>query len=264
MTKTTQEINPDNSADRFTERLNKFLSNNTNFARRNIDEFIFQGRVTVNRKVVLEPGMQVNPDTDDIKLDGERVREKTNKMYVMLNKPVGYITTTSDEKARKKVTDLIKIRDRIFPVGRLDFETSGLLILTNDGNFANSVMHPSKKVEKTYIVKLSKPLDEKHLQMLRNGIFLDKKKTRPCKISYSYKAPKDTLTITITEGRNRQVRRMFEHFGYFVNKLHRAEYGHLKLGILKPGEWRKLLPEEIEKFINKQTQNKDERTKRIN
>ena len=130
-------------------RLNKFLASNTEFARRKIDEFILQGRVTVKNKVITELGTQINPVSDDVKLDGERVKNKNKKIYLMINKPAGVITSTDDEKHRKTVIDIINIKERIFPIGRLDYETTGLLLLTTDGEFANKLMHPKYKVTKT-------------------------------------------------------------------------------------------------------------------
>lgn len=230
-------------------RLNKFLANNTNFARRKIDEFIEQARVTVNHKVVIEQGLQINPESDDIRLDGERIREKTRKLYIILNKPAGIITTTDDEKNRETVIDIINIKEKLYPVGRLDYETTGLLLLTNDGEFANKLMHPKYKVTKTYVVKLSKPLDEKHKEKLMGGIKIDGRRTAPCKISFPNKNDAETVIISISEGRNRQVRRMFEHYGYFVRKLHRSAYGHLTLGNLAPGQWAKLSVEEVNRFF---------------
>jgi len=232
-------------------RLNKYLSNNTEFARRKIDEFITQGRITVNNKVILEQGLQINPDKDEIRLDGERIREKANKKYFILHKPIGFITTTDDEKNRKTVIDLIKTQDKVFPIGRLDSDTSGVLLLTNDGDFANKLMHPKFKVQKTYIVTLSKPLEEKLRAKLAGGIKLDGKKTAPAKITHPNKNDLSIVSITLTEGRNRQVRRMFEGYGYFVRKLHRISYGHLTVDGLNAGEYRKLTKEEINKFTNK-------------
>jgi len=232
-------------------RLNKYLSNNTEFARRKIDEFITQGRITVNNKVILEQGLQINPDKDEIRLDGERIREKANKKYFILHKPIGFITTTDDEKNRKTVIDLIKTQDKVFPIGRLDSDTSGVLLLTNDGDFANKLMHPKFKVQKTYVVTLSKPLEEKLRAKLAGGIKLDGKKTAPAKITHPNKNDLSIVSITLTEGRNRQVRRMFEGYGYFVRKLHRISYGHLTVDGLNAGEYRKLTKEEINKFTNK-------------
>lgn len=232
-------------------RLNKFLASNTEFARRKIDEFILQGRVTVKNKVITELGTQINPVSDDVKLDGERVKNKNKKIYLMINKPAGVITSTDDEKHRKTVIDIINIKERIFPIGRLDYETTGLLLLTTDGEFANKLMHPKYKVTKTYLVNISRPLEEKHRVKLSSGIRIEGKHTAPAKISFPIKENYETVSITITEGRNRQVRKMFEHYGYFVRSLHRSGYGHLTLGKMQPGEWRKLTETEINKFFDK-------------
>ncbi len=232
-------------------RLNKFLANNSEFARRKIDEMVLQGRVTVNHKLILEPGIQIDGVKDDVRLDGERIREKTKKTYILLHKPIGFITTTDDEKNRRTVLDIIKTQEKLFPIGRLDIDTSGVLLLTNDGEFANKLMHPRFKVEKTYIVNLSRPLDEKIRLKLAGGIKLDGKKTAPAKIVFVNKDAYDVVAITLTEGRNRQVRRMFENYGFFVRKLHRSSYGHLTVDGLKAGEYRKLTTQEINKFTNK-------------
>jgi 23S rRNA pseudouridine2605 synthase len=234
-----------------TTRLNKFLANNSDFARRKIDEMIQQGRVTVNHKLIIEPGVQIDNLKDEVRLDGERIREKTKKTYILLHKPIGFITTTDDEKNRKTVMDIIKTSEKLFPIGRLDIDTSGVLLLTNDGDFANKLMHPKYKVQKTYIVNLSRPLDEKIRLKLAGGIKLDGKKTAPAKIEFVNKDVFDTVAITLTEGRNRQVRRMFENYGFFVRKLHRSLYGHLTVDGLNAGEYRKLSILEINKFTNK-------------
>lgn len=248
---TRKSNNKKSSDDTGTTRLNKFLANNSEFARRKIDEMIQQGRVTVNNKLVLEPGVQIDALKDEIRLDGERIREKTKKTYILLHKPIGFITTTDDEKNRKTVMDIIKTSEKLFPIGRLDIDTSGVLLLTNDGDFANKLMHPKFKVQKTYIVNLSRPLDEKIRLKLAGGIKLDGKKTAPAKIEFVNKDVFDTVAITLTEGRNRQVRRMFENYGFFVRKLHRSLYGHLTVDGLNAGEYRKLSIQEINKFTNK-------------
>lgn len=241
----------ESNKDSGTTRLNKYLANNSEFARRKIDEMIQQGRVTVNHKLVIEPGVQIDQTKDEIRLDGERIREKTKKTYILMHKPIGFITTTDDEKNRKTVIDIIKTSEKLFPIGRLDIDTSGVLLLTNDGDFANKLMHPRFKVEKTYIVHLSRPLDEKIRLRLSGGIKLDGKKTAPAKIEFVNKTEFDVVAITLTEGRNRQVRRMFENYGFFVRKLHRSSYGHLTVDGLNAGEYRKLSAPEISKFNNK-------------
>lgn len=229
-------------------RLNKFIASNGYYSRRKIDELIEQGRVTVNGKTIFELGYKIDPENDRIKLDGESIRTSTKKIYIILNKPKGVITSVSDDKHRETVIDLIKIKEKIFPVGRLDYNTTGLLLLTNDGELANKLMHPKSEIYKTYFVKLSKPLEEKHRLKLTGGIKLEGRKTSPCKIRFAKKNNFQELYISIYEGRNRQVRNMFEHYGYFVRDLERVEYAGLKITGLKEGQWRKLSTEELEKL----------------
>lgn len=231
-------------------RLNKFIASNGFSSRRKIDEMILQGRVTVNGKTINELGYKINPDNDKVALDGENIRRSTKKIYILLNKPKGIITSVSDEKHRATVIDLIKIREKIFPVGRLDYNTSGLLLLTNDGELANKLMHPVNEIYKTYLVKLSKPLEEKHRLKLTSGIKLEDKKTAPSKIRYVKKNDYENLYISIYEGRNRQVRKMFENYGYFVRELKRVEYAGLKLGNMREGEWKYLNAVETALLLN--------------
>ncbi len=226
-------------------RLNKFIASNGIASRRKIDEYILQGRVTVNGETMLELGHKINPELDKVTLDGEAIRTSSKKIYIILNKPKGIITSVSDEKHRTTVIDLVSIKEKIFPVGRLDYDTSGLLLLTNDGELANKLMHPKGEVYKTYHVKLSRPLEEKHRFKLTGGIKVEGKMTAPCKIRFSGKKNYDELFISIYEGRNRQVRNMFEHYGYFVRELERVEYAGIKLDGLKVGEWRYLSDNEI-------------------
>ena len=230
-------------------RLNKFIASNGVSSRRKIDELIEQGRVTVNGNTVAELGYKINPETDKIQLDGENIRASTKKIYIILNKPAGVITSVSDEKKRTTVIDLLHLNEKVFPVGRLDYNTTGLLLLTNDGELAHKLMHPKGEVYKTYFVKLSKPLEEKHRIKLTEGIKLEGKDTAPSKIRYPKKNNDyQDLYISIYEGRNRQVRNMFEHYGYFVRELERVEYAGLKIDNLRSGEWRKLTAEEVAKL----------------
>lgn len=229
-------------------RLNKFIASNGFSSRRKVDELITQGRVTVNGNTIVELGFKIDPEKDKVKVDGENVRTSTKKIYIILNKPPGVVTTVSDDRKRTTVIDLIKQNEKIFPVGRLDYNTTGLLLLTNDGELANKLMHPKSEIYKTYFVKLSKPLEEKHRIKLTGGIKLEDKKTAPCKIRFLKNNNYEDLYISIYEGRNRQVRNMFEHYGYFVRELERIEYAGLKLGSMKEGEWRKLTPEEVTKL----------------
>lgn len=227
-------------------RLNKFISNAGVTARRKADELIFAGRVTVNMKTVTEPGTKVNPEKDVVKVDGEKVKPQSEYIYVVLFKPRGYVTTTHDEKGRPTVMDLIGLNTRLYPIGRLDYDTDGVLLLTNDGEFANSMMHPRHKIFKTYFAKLDKPIESHDVKKLKEGVMLDGKPTSRAKVRIIPNSAEQNIWISIHEGRNRQVRRMLEQLGYVVQRLKRVEYARIGLDDLKPGEWRYMTPEEIE------------------
>ena len=252
-------------------RLNKFISSSGFTARRKADQLIQEGRVTVNSTEVTELGMKIDPDKDVVKVDGELIgkkeRGKSEFVYIVLNKPIGYITTTSDEKNRPTVMDLVKIKKRIYPVGRLDYDTEGLLLLTNDGDLAYKLMHPKFEINKTYIAKVNKPIDEKQELRLQNGVVIEEKpqpvsplrgykpKRRRVKTSKAFvevvpKSERKQIKITIHEGRNRQVRKMLEAVGLFVRKLKRIEYANLNLQGLKTGEWRYLSEVEARELKN--------------
>lgn len=229
-------------------RLNKFISNSGFSARRKADELIKSGRVTVNSSVVTELGTKIDPEKDKVKIDGEPIKAKPGLVYILLNKPKGYVTTASDEKNRHTVLDLVQINKRVFPVGRLDYDSEGLLLLTNDGDLAYKLMHPKFLVYKTYLVKLSKPLNEKDLNYLSEGIKINGRKTSRAEISIIPNSERREIRISIHEGRNRQVKKMFESVGIYVRKLKRIEYANLKDNSLKPGQWRYLNEEEIQKL----------------
>ena len=240
-------------------RLNKFIAASGFTARRKADELIEAGRVTVNSEVVVSLGTKINPDEDTVRVDGEVIKPPSEKkgkfIYILLNKPAGYVTTTSDEKNRPTVLDLVKVHQRIYPVGRLDYDTEGLLLLTNDGELANKLMHPKYGVYKTYVVKINKPIDEKSLKRLREGVRIDKSRgasalvrTSEAKVSVVPKTDGRQLKISIHEGRNRQVRKMLEAVGCYVRKLKRIEYANLNLKGLREGGWRYLSGEEIKKL----------------
>jgi 23S rRNA pseudouridine2605 synthase len=230
-------------------RINKFIAMHSDIARRTVDEYILQGRITINGISISQPGFKINPEKDKVSIDGEPIKISSRKIYIILHKPENIISSVSDEKRRKTVVDIINIKERIFPVGRLDYDTTGLILLTNDGDFANKLMHPKFKIEKTYLIQISRPLEERHKLKLSNGIKIEGRKTSPCKISFPKRNDFSLVNITIHEGRNRQVRNMFEHYGYFVRSLHRSGYGSLNLSGLKPGEWRYLAAKEIQSFI---------------
>ncbi len=227
-------------------RLNKFISNAGITARRKADELIFTGRVTVNMQTVTEPGTKINPEKDVVKVDGEKVKPQTEFIYVVLFKPRGYVTTTHDEKGRPTVMDLIGLNTRLYPIGRLDYDTDGVLLLTNDGEFSNMMMHPRHKIFKTYFAKLDKPIEENDERKLREGVMIDGKPTSRAKVRIIPNTGDQNIWISIHEGRNRQVRRMLETLGYLVQRLKRVEYARIGLDGLKPGEWRYLTPEELD------------------
>jgi 23S rRNA pseudouridine2605 synthase len=227
-------------------RLNKFISNAGVTARRKADDLIFTGRVTVNMKTVTEPGTRVDPDKDVVKVDGEKVKPQSEYIYVVLFKPRGYVTTTSDDKGRPTVMDLIGLNTRLYPIGRLDYDTDGVLLLTNDGEFSNMMMHPRHKIFKTYFAKLDKPIEEHDARKLKEGVVIDGRPTSRAKVRIIPNTGEQNIWISIHEGRNRQVRRMLEALGYIVQRLKRVEYARIGLDDLKPGDWRYMSPEEVE------------------
>jgi pseudouridine synthase len=213
-------------------------------SRRNCEELIRSGRVCVDGKICSQPGITVN-DASVVTFDGEVITPVANSLYIALNKPVGYVTTVNDQFGRKTVLDLLSISERVFPVGRLDYNTEGLLLLTNDGSFAYKLTHPKHEIYKTYVVKVEKPPVKDTVKMLEGGVILDKVRTYPCKITQNG----DCLTVSIKEGRNRQIRRMFELAGHPVVSLKRVAIGALKLNGLKPGEYRFLSEEEVRSLL---------------
>lgn len=230
-------------------RLNKYLSECGVASRRNSDILIQEGRVKLNGKVVNELGTKINADEDEVLIDGEKIN-KRKKVYFLLNKPKGFITSTKDEKDRATVVDLIKTREKIFPVGRLDYNTTGLLILTNDGDFSNYLTHPRNKIEREYEVKLNKPLTKEHKEGLIKGIYLDKRKSKFVKISFPRLNNFKTVRVVTVEGRNHFVKRMFDHFEYRVNELSRIRFGKLTLENLRRGDSRILSKKEMNFLMN--------------
>ena len=235
------------------ERLQKIIAESGYASRRKAEELITAGKVYVNGKKVTELGVKVSGD-DIITIDGV-ILSKEDKVYYLLNKPRGVVTTVSDDLNRKTVLDFIKTDKRIYPVGRLDYDTTGLLILTNDGTLANILMHPSKNVEKTYVAKLNKVLIPKDLMTLKHGIDIDGVKCLPTRVKVrNIDKEKDTciVEITIVEGRNHIVKKVFESMGYLVDKLTRTEYAFLNIANLKSGEYRELSIKEVKKLYEYQ------------
>lgn len=234
-------------------RIQKVLSDNGILSRRKAEEAIAKGRVTVNGHPAT-PGNPVNPARDVIAIDGVRVvlQKKKQNCYIMLHKPRGFVTTTSDEMGRRCVTDLVEEAPvKVYPVGRLDRNSEGLLLMTNDGNFANTIMHPSNHITKTYRVTVRPGITDEQAAKMSAGVMLDGKMTLPATVLVLEKGEgRVVLQVTIQEGRNRQVRRMCEAVGLEVARLKRTAIGPLKLGMLQPGEWRELKPSELTALRN--------------
>lgn len=233
-------------------RLQKHLAECGIASRRKAEELIEQGKVKVNGHPAIL-GQKVDPKRDKITVRGKTVvAGKTEKVYIMLHKPRGFVTTTSDEKDRKCVTDLVKdAGNRLFPVGRLDLNSEGLLFMTNDGEFANKLTHPSSHVNKTYRVTVAGEVQEEKLITLREGIMLEGKKTLPCDCFVAErKADRTVLIFIISEGRNRQIRRMCEAVNLEVLRLKRTEIAGVKLGMLPRGSWRPLNEREMRRLTS--------------
>lgn len=239
-------------------RLQKYLALAGIASRRAAEQIILDGRVTVNGKKITELGTKVQ-EGDEVCVDGAPVQPESKKMYIMLNKPVGYVTTVSDDQGRPTVMDLLgDVNARVYPVGRLDFNTEGLLLLSNDGDFTYKVTHPKHKLDKTYEVLVTGKAKANAIKTLENGVYIDGRKTAPAKVDVS-EAGKGSavLTITIHEGRNRQVRKMCQAVGFKVLGLRRIFEGGLTLGNLPLGKWRHLSPAEINLIIkNAQSEDK--------
>jgi len=230
------------------ERLQKVLARAGVGSRRKCEELIASGRVTVNGVTITELGTKVDPATDVVKVDGRPIRPE-QPVYILFNKPKGVVTSVRDPQGRKVVTDFIKgVKERIYPVGRLDYDTEGLLILTNDGQFANLLMHPSHGLPKTYHATVRGIPHGSALDKLREGVMLDDGPTAPAEVEYFDIRPEKNETvvsITIHEGKNRQVRRMFEAISHPVIRLKRVQYGPLALGGLPRGKFRFLREDEV-------------------
>ena len=244
---------PSNS-DEYPVRLQKFLARAGVASRRGSESLMTAGRVTVNGEVVTELGTKVTPAVDAVAVDGTLVQMSGQSVYLILNKPAGYMSTMSDPYARHTVAELVPtdLYPGLFPVGRLDKDTTGLLLFTTDGEFAHRILHPRWQVYKRYIVEVERILREGELKWLRDGVMLEDGMTAPALVerirSYRSQDPHentDTLSVSIYEGRNRQVRRMMETIGHPVIKLERSAFGAVELEALEPGVWRLLTDEEV-------------------
>lgn len=234
------------------ERLQKYLANSGVASRRKCEELILQGKVEVNGKVVTELGTKINPEEDIVKFNGKEVKQVEKMVYILLNKPIGYVTTADDQFGRETVLDLVKVKERIVPVGRLDMYTSGALILTNDGDFVYKVTHPKHEIEKTYTVTVKGIVQNSEVEQLRKGVKIDDYITKPAKVKIlKTDIEKDIsrLEITIHEGKNRQVRKMCEAINRKVLALHRSKIGGIGVKDIELGKWRYLRENEIQKLV---------------
>ena len=240
------------------ERLQKFLANNGIASRRKCEELIKLGKIKVKGKIETELGTKINPEKDKIEFNGKIIKCENEKIYILLNKPIGYVTTTKDQFSRDTVMDLIKINKRILPVGRLDMYTSGALLLSNDGDFINKITHPKNEIEKTYNVTVVGKVTKQDIDNLSQGVEIDdngetyktkKEKVKILKIDEEKNLSR--IQIVIHEGKNREVRKMCEAIGRKVLALHRSKIGNISVQDLQLGKWRYLKKAEIESFIKK-------------
>ena len=234
------------------ERLQKYLANCGVASRRKCEEYILQGRVKVNEKTVSELGIKVNPEKDIIKFEEKEIKQEKKFVYILLNKPIGYVTTVNDQFGRDTVLDLVKVKERVVPVGRLDMYTSGALILTNDGDFVYKVTHPRHEIEKTYTVTVKGIVQDSEVELLRNGVTIGDYKTKPAKVKIlktDIEKNISRLEITIHEGKNRQIRKMCEAVGRKVLGLHRSKIGKIGVKDLEIGKWRYLQPKEVQQIL---------------
>lgn len=236
-------------------RLQKFLANAGICSRRKAEEYILEGKVKVNGEIIYELGMKIDPAKDEIIFDGKDVKLENNKVYILLNKPIGYVTTVKEQFGRPAVTDLVKgIKEKVLPVGRLDMYTSGAIILTNDGDFIYRVTHPKYEVEKTYQVTVRGIVTDDEIEKLKNGVKIDnyisgKAKVKVLKIDEAKNISR--IQITIHEGKNREVRKMCKAIGKNVIALHRSKIESIDVKNLALGEWRYLRDEEVLRLKNK-------------
>ena len=233
-------------------RLQKFLANAGVASRRKCEELILEGKVSVNGKVIQELGSKINPDVDKVTYCGKEVTDNEKKVYILLNKPIGYVTTAKDQFNRDTVLNLVKVKERVVPVGRLDMYTSGALILTNDGDFVYKVTHPKHEITKTYTVTLHGIVTNEAVEKLKIGVEIEDYVTKPAKVKILKTDEEKNISrleITIHEGKNRQVRKMCEAVGYKVLALHRSKIGNIGVKDIKIGNWRYLRQNEVENFL---------------
>lgn len=232
------------------ERLQKYMSNCGVASRRKCEEIILAGKVKVNGVLVNEVGVKVNPLKDTVEYEGKIISKEENKVYIMLNKPEGYISSVKDEKGRDTILDIVKVKERIYPIGRLDYDSSGLLLLTNDGEIYNKIIHPRVEIIKKYIAVVKGEVTEKDIKKFEIGIDIGGYITAPAELKIiSIDKDVSTIEIGIHEGKNRQIRKMCAALNHEVLSLKRIAIGDIKLGYLKRGEYRNLNNDEIN-YIN--------------
>ena len=234
-------------------RLQKYLANNGVASRRKAEEMILAGKVSVNGKVVTELGTKINPSLDKIVVEGKEIKQENEHIYILLNKPIRYVTTVKDQFNRESVLDLVKTNKRLVPVGRLDMYTSGALILTNDGDFVYKVTHPKHEIEKTYTVTIKGIVKQEEVEKLRQGVKIEDYITKPARVKIlktDEEKNQSRLEITIHEGKNRQVRKMCEAIGHKVLALHRSKIAGIGVKDIELGKWRYLKEQEVKKILN--------------
>ncbi len=234
------------------ERLQKYLAECGVASRRKCEELILEGKVKVNNQIVTELGVKVNPEKDIVKFEDKEIKPTSKMVYILLNKPIGYVTTADDQFGRDTVLDLVKVKERIVPVGRLDMYTSGALILTNDGDFVYKVTHPKHEIEKTYTVTVKGIIKNEEVEQLRKGVKIDDYITKPAKVKILKTDTEKNISrleIVIHEGKNRQVRKMCESVGRKVLALHRSKIGKIEVKDIELGKWRYLKDGEIQELL---------------
>ncbi len=233
-------------------RLNKFLSNSGLASRRKCDQLIEEGKVFVNGKQVTELGSQINEKKDKVTVEGKTITLPSSFVYIKLNKPKGYACTAQDEKGRKTIYDLIDSEERLFSIGRLDYDTEGLILLTNDGDFANKVAHPKFNIDKEYRVTVEGEIKESEMAVMRKGVVVDGQRMPSAIVNFiSYENGYTKLSLIIDEGQNRQIRRMFEAIGKTIKLLKRVRIGQVRLGGLRRGDYKDLTEVELNSLVGK-------------
>lgn len=233
-------------------RINKFLSNSGLASRRKCDQLIEEGKVFVNGKQVTELGSQINEKKDKVTVDGKTITLPSSFVYIKLNKPKGYACTAHDEKGRKTIYDLIDSEERLFSIGRLDYDTEGLILLTNDGDFANKVAHPKFNIDKEYRVTVEGEIKESEMAVMRKGVVVDGQRMPSAIVNFiSYENGYTKLSVIIDEGQNRQIRRMFEAIGKTIKLLKRVRIGQVRLGGLRRGDYKDLTEVELNSLVGK-------------